>query len=132
MLAIGMRRPNRLCHEGYTRKLPTERDFGLEVLFSTDSTARLKRQQVVMFVLLCKLSDIMEEIALFQRNVTFFRDWNVETQRISREEVSQVIKLEQELKSWRAELDRVTVDRVQRRTKRSRIPFIYILRIMSE
>jgi hypothetical protein len=132
MLAIGMRRPNRLCHEGYTRKLPTERDFGLEVLFSTDSTARLKRQQVVMFVLLCKLSDIMEEIALFQRNVTFFRDWSVETQRISKEEVRQVIKLEQELKSWRAELDRVTVDRVQRRTKQSRIPFIYILRIMSE
>lgn len=132
MLAIGMRRPNRLLRKGFDLQLPSEKDFGLEILHPRSGTQRRKRQHVIMFVLLCKLSIIMEAIAMFQRSVAFARDWSDQSSSVTNDDVEQLGRLEQELKSWRSELDQATLDRVQRRTKRSNIALIYILRIMSE
>jgi hypothetical protein len=74
----------------------------------------------------------MEAIAIFQRSVAFARDWSDQSFSMTSDDVKQLARLEQELKNWRSELDQATLDRVQRRTKRSSIALIYILRIMSE
>jgi hypothetical protein len=132
MLAVGMRRPNRLHKTGYVPPLPREKDFGLEVIFPNVTTLRLKKQLINFFILFCKLSNIMEEVALFQRTVQFPRDWSVELPAINWLEVQRVENFQKKLNQWRSELDHAAVDRVNRRSKQARTPLLYILRIMSE
>ncbi|KAI9743670.1 MAG: hypothetical protein M1818_002986 [Claussenomyces sp. TS43310] len=111
-----------------------EKDFGLEVLFPGYTSEVAKKEHVSLFILLCRLSNIMENVAIFQRNACFARDWSKTSASLTPQEVKYVAGFERELRSWRIQLDgaiSINTGSRLRRSKRSKTPLVYILRIIN-
>jgi hypothetical protein len=95
LLAVGMRRPDRLHETQAGRRAVSEVDFRMEA----------QTMDMFAFVWLCKLSEIMADIAIFQRDNKFSRDWNANDSCVGLSEAEKVIGLEQELRSWRGHFE---------------------------
>ena len=128
MLALGMQRPYRLHGTAKERPLPVEIDFGLEVIFPKYTSVTVKRELPNVFLLLCKLSIIMEDVAIFQRKAQFTRKWNSDIT-ITLHEVRHVRNLDQAIRSWKEELFQVIRNGYSRQKMN---PLVYILKIMGE
>jgi hypothetical protein len=76
MLALGMRRPYRLHRGPFEEDLTSELDFSFEAASYLTTEIQSKRIAIFAFVWLCKLSEIMAAIAVFQRQSKLSREWN--------------------------------------------------------
>jgi hypothetical protein len=131
MLALGMRRPQRLHKSNAKTPLLNERDFGLEVMFPRYVSVAGKKGQVVLFIMLCKLSNIMEDIAVFQRTVKFSDAWDND-ENVGPQEIESVVVFDQALKSWRRDLDNIIVGGDKQRYEPDERAMVYVLQIMSK
>jgi hypothetical protein len=132
MVALGMRRPERLLLLEALPPLLTEAEFGTNTLVSRYTTVGRKRKTVKLFLLLCKLSMIMEDIAVFQRSVRYSQLWDVENRELTLQEIELVMGLERRLKIWKEDLNSAVINRAKRRCTRDRFPMPYVLQIMGE
>lgn len=128
MLAIGMRRPNRLNRRAYVPPLPTNKDFGREPWSPSHISRDSKEELCGMFRSLCTLSDIMEDMAIFHRSSRFLREWSEFTAKVSSQEVQQVFALEQRLICWQEDLNLTIFGRFAICDH----PLVYILKIISK
>lgn len=129
VLALGMRRPYRLHKDPYNEMMISELDFGLEATSPMFTDIRTKRIAIMGFVWLCKLSEIMAAIAVFQRRNRFSRDWATDGVGISPSELEQVSVFDRALREWQDAFEAHAIDLVGHDEKDSLIPFI-ILRVV--
>jgi hypothetical protein len=129
VLALGMRRPYRLHKDPFQEPLISELDFGLEATSPLYTDVQSKRIAISGFIWLCKLSEIMAAIAVFQRRNRFSRDWDGDGIGISTSELEQVSAFERDLREWKEAFEAHAVDLAGRNEKDSAIPFI-ILRVV--
>lgn len=95
-----MRRPHRLHKAPIDDDVISEYDFGLEAKYPSYTDKKSKKVAVLAFIWFCKLSKIMESIAVTQRKNKFSRDWNGEQASVSKGELEEVIRLDEELREW--------------------------------
>jgi hypothetical protein len=98
MLALGMRRPYRLHRGPFEEDLISELDFSFEAASYLATEMHSKRIAIFAFIWLCKLSEIMAAIAVFQRQSKFSREWNGEQVGNNTSELDEVIAFDQEIK----------------------------------
>jgi len=72
----------------------------------------------------------MEEIAIFQRNVSFSRKWGSEGLEMTHQEIEIVLGFETRLEAWKEELDRFDIDPAKRCSVGETIPMVYVLQIV--
>jgi hypothetical protein len=105
LISFGLRRPHRLQEAESDWALIKETDFGIEVLHPRYVDVGYKRAMAKAFISLCKLTDIMRTIAVFQENNRFEREWSEGS--ISREaimtELTEVSRFDKQLKDWKDE-----------------------------
>lgn len=129
VLALGMRRPYRLHKDPFEEPLISELDFGLEATSPFYTDIQSKRVSIMGFIWLCKLSEIMAAIAVFQRRHRFSRDWDGDAGGINASELEEVSGFDQDLKDWQQSFEAEATDIAGRDGKDSAIPFI-ILRVV--
>lgn len=100
-----MRRPHRLHKTAKKSADIEETDFGIEERCPQYSDIRTKRVNMLAFMWLCKLSRIMEELAVIQRRTKFARDWEGNKMENIMPELKELNCLHQELKSWLHEFE---------------------------
>lgn len=127
-----MRRPERLFKLEALPPLPAEADFGVDVMLSRYTTVARKRKLVKLFLSFCKLSIIMEDIAVFQRSVRYSKMWDAKNWELTPKEIELVMTLERRLKTWKDGLNYVVGNRAKRRYIRDGIPMLYVLQIIGE
>lgn len=129
VLALGMRRPYRLHKDPFEEPLISELDFGLEATTPLYTDVHSKRISVMAFISLCKLSEIMAAIAVFQRRNRFSRDWDGNSNSVNASELEAVSAFDQDLKDWMESFEAHATDLAGRDGKDSATPFI-ILRVV--
>jgi hypothetical protein len=105
MLALGMRRPYRLHRGPFEEDLISELDFSFETASYLATEIHSKRIVIFAFIWLCKLSEIMAAIAVFQRQSKFSREWNGVQVGNNTSELDEVIAFDQEIKKWKDEFE---------------------------
>jgi hypothetical protein len=105
MLALGMRRPYRLHRGPFEEELISELDFSFHAASYLATEIQSKRIAIFAFVWLCKLSEIMAAIAVFQRQTKFSREWSGEQVGNNTSELDEVIAFDQELRKWKDEFE---------------------------
>jgi hypothetical protein len=126
-----MRRPHRL------HKVPTEdiivtaRDFGPEANVPSYSSVQSKQTSILAFIWFCKLSGIMEELAIMQRRHRFAKDWDGDRAENITPELDQVKSLHRKLQTWLADFEEaMTSATVDDDDQRVSIP-VSLLRILA-
>jgi hypothetical protein len=76
LVACGLRRPWRIQEVKGVWPALKETDFGLEAVFPRFIDAETERQMIHTFIWLCKLTDVMRDIAVFHENNRFDREWS--------------------------------------------------------
>jgi len=78
-------------------------------------TVKAKRTTIDSFIWLCKLSDIMRDIAVFQEKKRFDREWSNTLLNSAAiiPEASQVSQFENRLKNWKEEYVKVNGDYIR-------------------
>ena len=100
ILALGMRRPYRL-HTAASEKYPISHvDFGLEAANPSFVDRHSKNLQIRAFIWLCKLSDVMAAMAIFQQRNRFAQDWSGQNLDSSAQELEEATAFEADLKDW--------------------------------
>ncbi|KAF4630029.1 hypothetical protein G7Y89_g8117 [Cudoniella acicularis] len=106
VLALGMRRPYRLHKAPFEEDLISQLDFGLEAR-SPSSTVDMQSKQtaILAFIWLCKLSEIMAAIAIFQQRTRFSRAWNGDSIGNSMSELDEVRIFDRDLSKWKEDFE---------------------------
>jgi hypothetical protein len=132
VLALGMRRPHRLHKTPIQDDIVTEQDFGLEATYPSYTDVRSKRVTMLSFIWFCRLSRIMEAIAVVQRRNRFARDWNGDNVGNVTSELEEVNRFDRELKSWLEEFEFAAAE-ITRHEKDQTVPVpISTLRIIAQ
>ena len=115
LISIALRRPYRIHEAKKTWPIVSESDFGREVMFPRFMTVKAKRTTIDSFIWLCKLSDIMRDIAVFQEKKRFDREWSNTLLNSAAiiPEASQVSQFENRLKNWKEEYVKVNGDYIR-------------------
>jgi hypothetical protein len=129
VLALGMRRPYRLHKAPYEEQLISQLDFGVEAASPSYTDIETKRISILAFVWLCKLSEIMAAIAVFQRRNRFLRDWDGESVGSSASELKEAMEFDRDLCKWKEDFEADVVCLMNRRDKDIPVPFT-ILRVV--
>lgn len=95
-----MRRPHRIHKAPISCNGISEIDYGLEARYPSYTDRESKKVSILAFVWFCRLSKIMESIAVAQRKNKFSRDWNGEQDIATSEELEEVVRLDRELRTW--------------------------------
>lgn len=132
VLALGMRRPHRLHKTSIKDAFITENDFGLEAKYPSYTDLRMKKVTMLAFMWLCKLSLIMEELAIIQRRTKFARDWDGDKAENIVPALEELNRVHQELKDWIKEFEAEIADAMENETgKEDPIP-VSTLRIVAK
>ena len=100
-----MRRPHRLHKTPIQDEIISEEDFGLEATYPSYTDVKPKRLAMLAFIWFCRLSRIMEAIAVVQRRNRFARDWNGDNMGNVTSELEEVNHFDTELRSWLEEFE---------------------------
>ena len=106
-----MRRPYRLHRGPSEEDMISQLDFRLDVESYTADEIQSKEIANLAFIWLCKLSEIMASIAIFQRKTNFSREWNGVSIGNSTLELEDVTALDRDIRKWKDEFE-ANVDRV--------------------
>jgi hypothetical protein len=105
LISFALRRNYRIQEAKSTYPLVEISDFGLEVMFPKFVDVKTKRAVIDAFICLCKLSDIIRDVAIFHEENSFGREWS--DSRIERAdivpEITKVTQFDNKLKKWREE-----------------------------
>lgn len=127
-----MRRPYRLHAAASEKSLISHRDFGLEAVQPSFVDQQSKTLQIQAFVWLCKLSDVMTAMAIFQQRNRFARDWSGESIDSSAQELEEATALERDLKEWQDSFEADMFDYIDSHGDEDLPIPISILRIISK
>jgi len=115
LISIALRRPYRIQEAKSTWPIVSDADFGLEVMFPKFTNVKTKRTLVDSFIWLCKLSDIMRDIAVFHERKRFDREWSdgLINRATLIPEANQVQQFDSQLRSWKEEYLKVNGEYVK-------------------
>lgn len=119
-LALVMRRPYRLHKVPVECTIVTEFDFGIEAYNPSFSSLPSKQMAMFAFIWLCKLSEIMATIAVFQQQAKFSRDWTGCVG--SSCDLDKAYAFDQNLEVWTADFEYAVSDRLRNNTPCFSIP----------
>jgi hypothetical protein len=105
VLALGMRRPHRLHKALLEDDIVSKSDFGVEAKYPSYTDFKSKQVEILAFIWFCRLSRIMETIAIVQRQNRFVRDWNGDNVENITSELEEVISLQDKLDTWLKEYE---------------------------
>jgi hypothetical protein len=105
VLALGMRRPHRLHRAIIEDDNISESNFGVEAKYPSYTDLKSKQVEILAFIWFCRLSRIMETIAIVQRQNRFVRDWNGDSGANIISELEEVSTLHEELNTWLEEFE---------------------------
>lgn len=105
-----MRRPYRLHRGPCEEEIISPADFGLEPAVYSVPEMQSKRIAATAFIWLCKLSEIMAGIAVFQQQTNFSREWNGVAVGESTSELEEVIGFDREIGKWKDEFESGVLD----------------------
>jgi hypothetical protein len=110
-----MRRPYRLHRGPFEEDIITQQDFSPDAMSCSALEFQSRRIATLAFIWLCKLSEIMAAIAVFQQRTKFSREWNGENIQDSISELEEAIVFDREIRNWKNEFeaDVLDVDQVQ-------------------
>ena len=134
LTSFGLRRPYRLHEPALGWKAVTERDFGLETIFPRYVSVLSKRDTIAAFLWLCKLTDIVSAMTVFQEDSRFEREWsdNVKDRTEITRELQQISMFDAQLKKWRKEFQKESEEAIENaKPEISKMPF-YVLRLLNE
>jgi len=100
-----MRRPHRLHKTPIQDEIISEDDFGLEATYPSYTDVKSKRVAMLAFIWFCRLSRIMEAIAVVQRRNRFARDWNGDNVGNVTSELEEVNHFDTQLREWLEEFE---------------------------
>lgn len=100
-----MRRPYSLHLAPLREYTISDDDFGLEAKSPSFTDVRSKHIEIRIFVWLCKLSDIMASMALFQQWARFARDWSGSSHESDMEELERASAIDGDLNDWQHEFE---------------------------
>jgi hypothetical protein len=100
-----MRRPYRLHRGPSEEDTISQFDFRLDVASYAADEIHQKEIANLAFVWLCKLSEIMAAIAVFQQQTRFSREWNGESIRNSISELVEVTAFDRDIRKWKDEFE---------------------------
>ena len=103
LVSIGLRRPNRIQEAKSTWPIVDLADFGLEAMFPKFTDVKAKRAVIEAFIWLCKLSDILRDVAVFHEKNYFARSWTgagMDKDAIM-PELNQVSEFDSRLNDWK-------------------------------
>jgi hypothetical protein len=100
-----MRRPYRLHRGPSEEDMISQFDFRLDVASYAADEIHQKEIANLAFVWLCKLSEIMAAIAVFQQQTRFSREWNGESIRNSISELVEVTAFDRDIRKWKDEFE---------------------------
>ena len=132
VLAFGMRRPHRLHETSIKDTFITEDDFGLEAKFPSYTNIRMKRVTILAFMWLCRMSLIMEKLAIIQRRTKFARDWDGDEAENIIPALEELNRVHQQLKAWIKEFETEIAEAMENETG-NEVPIpVSILRIVAK
>jgi hypothetical protein len=105
LVSMALRRPYRIHEAKSTWPIVSETDFGLEAMFPKFITVKTKRTMIDSFIWICKLSDIIRDIAVFHEQKRFDREWFdglIGSAATLAEEI-QVSQFDSQLRDWKEE-----------------------------
>lgn len=100
-----MRRPYRLHRGPCEEELLLPLDFGLKATVYVVPEIQSRQIATLSFIWLCKLSEIMAAIAVFQQRTRFSREWNGESIGSSISELDEVIVFDREIRKWKDDFE---------------------------
>jgi hypothetical protein len=100
-----MRRPHRLHKTTIQDDIVGEEDFGLEATYPSYTDVKSKRVAMLAFIWFCRLSRVMEAIAVVQKRNRFARDWNGDNVGNVTSELEEVRHFDAQLKEWLEEFE---------------------------
>lgn len=80
-------------------------DFDLEAMANSDVGIHSKHIEMLAFIWLCKLSEIMAAIAVFQRRTKFSREWNGDDVGNTISELEEVTAFDQDIRKWKEDFE---------------------------
>ena len=110
LISIALRRPYRIHEARSTWAVSSEKAFGLEVMLPKFINIKTKRTLINSFIWLCKLSDIMRDIAVFHEGKRFDREWSgkpIDKATLTAE-ATQVQQFDSQLRDWKEAYLRVS------------------------
>jgi hypothetical protein len=103
LISFGLRRPYRIQDATSIWPIISKEDFGREATSPKFANVKTKRAAIEAFIWLCKLSNIMRDIAVFHENNRFDREWS--DSHIGgaavMPELTRVQEFDSQLKSWK-------------------------------
>ncbi|RDL40752.1 Uncharacterized protein BP5553_00731 [Venustampulla echinocandica] len=129
VLALGMRRPYRLHKAPFEEEMISQVDFGMEATSPLFTALESKQASMLAFIWLCKLSEIMAAIAVFQRRNKFSREWAGESAGTSTEELQDVRAFDEDLSQWKEGFEAEAVGLIEHGDQDVAVPFS-VLRIV--
>lgn len=100
-----MRRPYRLHRGPSEEDMISQLDFRLDAASYATDEIQQKEIANLAFIWLCKLSEIMAAIAVFQQRTRFSREWNGESIRNSISELVEVTAFDRDIRKWKDEFE---------------------------
>jgi hypothetical protein len=103
LVSIALRRAYRIQEVKVSWPVVDVTDFGLEVMFPKFVDVKAKRAAIEAFIWLCKLSDIIRDVAVFHERNCFHRTWSgsLIDKAALMPELNQVSQFDCRLKNWK-------------------------------
>jgi hypothetical protein len=125
LISVALRRAYRIQESKSSWPVVSVSDFGLEVMFPRFMDAKTKRTVLEAFIWMCELTDIIRDVAVFQENNSFDREWSGgfldKAQFVP--EITQVSQFDNRLKNWKEGYLKITGDYIKSLMPRScRLP----------
>ncbi len=110
LISIALRRPYRMQENKGTWPPVKKEDFGLEIIFPKFTTTTTKVTAIESFIWLCKLSNIMRDVANFHEKRRFDREWadKIVDETDVVPELAQVSRFSNQLKNWKEEFLKIS------------------------
>jgi hypothetical protein len=133
MLALALRRPERLHekpHSHFRLSLP---DFGREAGVPSYTDRYSKYTLIIIFTYLSDLAKIMASVAIDLESVRYCHEWDTQNKAPTSKELDKIKVLDKMVLNWRTEFDQVVANRIQRSARSCGArKLIFFLRIISE
>lgn len=127
LISFGLRRQHR-PQDADSEWVPIEEtDFGMEIVYPKFVDIDHKMGMVKAFIWLCKLTDIMSKVAVFQDNNRYERKWSDDlvSRDFIRSESEEVVVFDKQLRSWKQEYQQTNSDFIHEVPAGRSVIFLY-------
>jgi hypothetical protein len=133
MLALALRRPERLHEKPQIHYQLSRRDFGREAELPSYTDQYSKNTLLIAFMYFSDLAKIMASVAMILEAVRYCQEWDNKQKTPTSKELENIRVLDKMVMDWRTEFDQVVAKRMQSSARSCGArTLVFILRIISE